>query len=72
MSGTAQLGSDYTLDGASGVAVIPAGSSQVVITLSALQDAVHERAETAKITLQAGAGYILSSTRSATITLLKN
>ena len=70
MSGTAFLGTDYTLSGGAGQATIAAGANQVVVTLSALPDTISEVSETAKMTTQPGSGYALTTARTATITIL--
>lgn len=70
MSGTAFLGTDYTLSGGAGQATIPAGANQVLVTLSALPDSIREVSETAKIITQAGSGYTLTTAHTATITIL--
>ena len=59
MSGTARLGSDYTLSGGTGQATIAAGQSSVAVTLSAIKDTIKEKPEPATMTLQAGSGYVL-------------
>lgn len=70
MSGTAFLGTDYTLSGGVGQAIIPPGANQVLVTLSALTDSIREVSETAKMTTQPGSGYTLTTARTATITIL--
>src|SRR5205085_343192 len=62
MSGTARLGSDYSLSGASGQATIAAGQSSATVTLSAIKDTIKEKGELATMTLQAGSGYTLQMT----------
>ena len=71
--GNAGLNRDYTLDGTSGRAVIPAGASSVTISVHALPDAAKERGEKLTLTLQPGSGYNLSrvkTTRKATLTIV--
>jgi hypothetical protein len=70
MSGTAANGSDYTL--LSGSASIPAGASFVDVTLTPTDDAIVESAETAVMTLAAGAGYAVGSPASATVNIADN
>ncbi|MCC6492122.1 MAG: VCBS repeat-containing protein [Pirellulales bacterium] len=63
VSGTAVLGADYEIAGAStitptgGTVVFPAGGAAVEIQLSALDDGVKELDETVRIELQPLAGY---------------
>jgi hypothetical protein len=60
MRGKAKLGSDYTLSGVSGQATILAGQSSATVILHALNDIVHERTQTATMTISRGPGYQLS------------
>jgi len=59
ISGKAQLGTDYTLDGPADHIVIPAGQTTAILQVHALTDAVKERGETVKLSLNAGNGYKL-------------
>ena len=61
MSGTAILGKHYTLSGVSGKVTIPAGGSSANVTLTALVTSLSSGSETAKMVLQAGTGYRVSS-----------
>lgn len=70
MSGTAANGSDYAL--LTGSASIPAGSSFVDVTLTPTDDGVVESAETAVMTLAAGAGYAIGTPSSATVNIADN
>jgi len=59
MSGTASLGSDYTLSGGTpGQVTIPAGQSSGSVTLSAATGRGTKK-RTATMTLKAGSGYAL-------------
>ena len=69
MSGTAALGSDYTLSGTPGKVTIPAGQSSPSVTLKAAPNRALKKQKTATMTLQSGAGYKLSTTKAATITI---
>lgn len=78
MSGTASLSADYTLSGASvsynsgtgaGTVTIPAGQAQVFLTLTPLDDAVKEGAESAILTVTAGASYVAGSPGSALLSI---
>jgi hypothetical protein len=70
MSGDAINGTDYTT--LSGSVVIPAGQTAVTITLSVIDDQVHEPTETATATLSTNATYIVGTPSSATIEILDN
>ena len=59
MGGSATNGSDYVA--LSGTAVIPAGSSSVVVTLTPIDDAIVEGDESAGLTLSSGPGYVVGS-----------
>jgi len=65
LSGKAVLGMDYTVSGTVGQVDVPPGASSAVVTLHALSDAVKERAEKVIMTLGPGAGYKVTSMRSA-------
>lgn len=67
MSGTAIQGSNYSLSGTPRLVTIPAGASSANITLTALRGA--KRAKSATMTLNTGAGYNLSSSRSASVSI---
>jgi hypothetical protein len=66
MSGTAILGTDYTLSGTFGQITVPAGASSASVTLTAL---VNNQKKTAIMTLQLGAGYALSDSNTARVTI---
>jgi hypothetical protein len=70
MSGTATLGTDYTLSGTAGQVTIPAGQSTGTVTLKAKKDNVQENTETAVMTLQPGTGYKLGTNKQATVSIL--
>ena len=59
MRGTAQRGTDYTLDGTAGWITIPAGQLSATVLLHAVADHVKETNETAVMALSNGAGYRL-------------
>jgi PKD repeat protein len=59
MSGTATNGSDYNLSGSPGQVTIPGGATSGAVTLTAIQDNIKEKPETAIMTLQPGSGYKL-------------
>jgi len=69
MSGTAALGSDYTLSGTPSKVTIPAGQSSATVTLNAAPNSALKKQKTATMTLQSGAGYKLSKIKAATITI---
>jgi len=71
-SGTAVLGTDYTLSGILGKVTIPAGKTSASFTLTSLRDKdeAHETNQTAIMTLQAGTGYNLINPKTATVTIL--
>ena len=64
-SGTATPGSDYTALPSS--VTIPAGQTTATIDLAVLDDSETEPDETATLTLQAGAGYTIGYSNSATV-----
>jgi hypothetical protein len=67
MSGTAILGSSYTLSGTAGQVTIKAGKSQAVVNLTAATGATQN--QTAILTLQPGSGYQLATPNKATVTI---
>ncbi|MBK8478616.1 MAG: DUF1800 family protein [Opitutaceae bacterium] len=71
LSGTATRDADYTTPVGTAV-TIPAGSREVWIEFTPLSDATAEPAETVQLQLQAGAGYTLGGSPSASITLRDN
>lgn len=70
ISGTAGNGSDYST--LSGSVTIPAGLASTPITVTPIDDAVLESAETVTITLASGAGYAIGSPSTATVTITDN
>jgi hypothetical protein len=70
MSGTATLGSDYTLTGSPGQVVIPANQKSATVMLHSVHDNVKESNETATMTLQAGQGYKVGNPSAATVTII--
>ena len=78
LSGTADTAADFTLSGASvsynsttgnGSIIIPDGQSQVVLTLTPLNDSTTEAWETATLTLQAQPTYTLGTPTVASINI---
>ena len=69
MSGTASLGTDYTLSASPGQVTIPAGQSSGSVTLSASSSNVKKK-KTATMNLQSGAGYKLGKPKNATVTIV--
>ena len=68
-AGNARLGSDYTLSGTPGEAVIPAGQSSVNIVLSALHDTANEKAEKAKVMLRPNSTYRIPAQAGKSVTI---
>lgn len=68
LSGTAAPGSDY--DALAGQAKLEVGESRVEVVLSTFDDAVLEPDETVIATVQAGAGYNVGPSSSATVTIV--
>jgi Calx-beta domain-containing protein len=58
MTGTAVKGVDYTLDGAPNQVVFSAGQSNVTIRLTALQDRLKEKSESAIMTINKSSASI--------------
>ncbi|MCW1921347.1 putative Ig domain-containing protein [Luteolibacter arcticus] len=67
VSGTATAGSDYASAGTS--VVIPVGQSSATMTITPLDDALLEPAETVTLTLLASPAYAFGATSAATVTL---
>ena len=67
IAGNAVAGSDYTA--LSGQVTIPAGARSVKIPVAPLVDALTETQETVSITLQPGAGFILGSPATASVSI---
>jgi len=70
VGGTATAGKDY--DGAANVVVIPAGQTNVVLTLTPFDDSDVEGDETITLTVAGGVGYAVGATPSATVTIKDN
>src|SRR5207248_8853312 len=69
MGGTAIQGKHYTLSGVGGQVTISAGTTSATVNLTALVTSLSSGSETAKMVLQAGTGYKLSSVYKATVTI---
>jgi hypothetical protein len=69
MSGTAHLGSDYTLSGLPGQVVIPTGSASAGVILHAVGRTGAQGDVTATMTLTSGSNYRLPRRKKATITI---
>ena len=67
MGGTATMGSNYSLSGTPGQVTIQSGASLATVTLT--EQTVGKHGKTATMTLQAGSGYSLSSSNSASVSL---
>jgi len=70
VSGHANQGQDYLLSGPTQEVIIPAGQSSATIVLHALLDNLSEKNETVKMKLTRGAGYKLSTPKTAAITIV--
>jgi hypothetical protein len=72
MTGSAKLGTDYTLSGDPGQVVIPAGQSSASVTLNASTTASQKKnkKKTATMLLQSGAGYKVSKSKKATVSIV--
>jgi hypothetical protein len=68
MSGSAKLGSDYTLDGTPGQTTIRAGESSTTVTLHAMTSSSRKK-KTATMNLQSGAAYKVGKPKKATLTI---
>jgi hypothetical protein len=67
MSGTAILGSNYSLSASNGQVTIPAGATSANVTLNVLS--TRKRAKVATMNLSAGSAYTLSSSKSASVNI---
>ncbi|MBA2482546.1 MAG: pre-peptidase C-terminal domain-containing protein [Planctomycetes bacterium] len=67
IGGSSTAGSDYTA--LAGSVVVPALSTSATVTVSPIDDAVYEGAETVVVTLVAGAGYSVGSPATASVTI---
>ena len=70
MGGTSQNGIDY--NAITSPVTIPAGASSVTLTLTPINDVLHEGSETASLTLSPHQAYGIGSSSSATITIEDN
>jgi hypothetical protein len=57
ISGSAHLGSEFTLDGTVGQVVIPAGQNSASINMHTLPGSIRGKAKTVKLKLTANAAY---------------
>jgi len=70
MSGTAVLGTDYTLSGTPSTITVLSGASSGSVTLQVITSKT-KGSETATMTLQAGTGYTVNKTvKSASVKIL--
>ena len=69
VSGTAHLGTEYTLSGAFGEADIPAGVSSTTVVLHAIPNVTPRKREKAGLVLNAGAGYKIAKPNKATVAI---
>jgi hypothetical protein len=70
VGGSATPGSDYVA--LSGSVVIPAGATTAVITVTPVDNALIEAAETVAVTLSPSAAYVVGSAKTATVTIADN
>jgi hypothetical protein len=70
VSGTATNETDYAAVGNS--ITLPAGASSGVLVINPVDDQDYERSETVTVTLTADPGYILGSSKTATVTIADN
>jgi uncharacterized repeat protein (TIGR01451 family) len=70
LSGTATPGIDYTTNMLTGVAVIPAGTNRVDLTLTPRDDFQPECPETVVLTISSNVNYVVGSPATATVTIL--
>jgi hypothetical protein len=70
VSGTATNGVDYGAIG--GVITIPAGSLAEVLVINPVDDQDFERSETVTVTLASNPAYTLSTSKTATVTIVDN
>jgi hypothetical protein len=68
MSGSAQLGSDYSLSGTPGQVIIPSGQSSASVTLHSTSSSQKTK-KTATMVLQSGADYKVATPKNATVTI---
>ncbi len=61
MSGTARLGTDYTLSNTTGNVTIPAGATSANVVVHSLEDSARESNETVIMTLRTSAAYRLTT-----------
>jgi hypothetical protein len=72
MTGSAKLGTDYSLSGDPGQIVIPAGQSSGSVTLTASSGASvkKQKKKAATMMLRAGSSYKVSKSKKATVTIV--
>jgi len=70
MSGSAKLGSDYTLSGTPGQVTISSGQSSATVTLHSMTSTSQKKNKTANMTLQSGSGYKIAKPKKATVTIV--
>jgi hypothetical protein len=70
VGGSATNGTDYTLIGNN--VTIPAGSASTTVTVTPVDDALLEPAETVTLTVTAGAGYTVGTPATGTVTITDN
>jgi hypothetical protein len=68
VSGTGSNGADYAV--LPGIVTIPAGVATATIPVVPLDDSASEPSETATVTISAGVGYLIGSTKAATVTIV--
>src|SRR5205085_2505979 len=71
LSGTAQIGADYSLSGTSGEADIPAGASSVQVTLHAFNGLTGQRPRRVAVKLLPATSYQLSASKKAVVTITR-
>ena len=69
MTGTARLGTEYTVDGPPGEADIPAGASSTNVVMHATPNLPTRKGEKATLSLVAGSGYKVVKPNKATVTI---
>ena len=72
-TGSAGLGSDYTLDGAIGQTVIPAGQTSAAIHMHSYPNTITGRSKTVKLKLNSHTGYKMPKRngKAATVKIVK-
>lgn len=69
-SGTAASGTDFSAFSPATSITLPAGQASAVLTVATLQNTTPEVDETVILTLAAGAGYLIGSPATATVTIV--